>query len=728
MLESQDLINALNRLKEKRASEEDFTRLGEALASGQITLADGSHSVAIGGDATGAQIITGDQYFQLPPDSYELLLKILKSKEFQPLGVPLKERLLGFWQGTFVPLVREHWLLALVALILETALFILYRQYRNLYLILWWAWVLAALSLIIFMWNEYARWKNRSINAAAYLVSLVFFVGLVGWQAWKIANHPTFGKNELGIAFAELGEGFDFRRTAYSRLITDQVYISLCQSLSNTYSGTLDRNLCAEPDQPPQPGDLRVMRIGVVQDPDTARDFGKRINADLVIWGQVLSQATDGGITIRFQILETLDKSINPDFPFTLPATTNSTDIIADMGEVDNRDLEKVKQVISAQTTVMSSFILGMAAYMEQDFPLAIQQLERSVNAIEGQRSLEISPHGLSLMYYYLGRANQFLGNVAAGQDWLLKASEKNPDEPAIPLSLAFGYRSLGAFEERDASLDKTIELIDKRLADHPQDAKAYYDKGIALYLKSKSEGEINPLEVEQEIYQYNQAIDIEPDFYIAYINLARAYATIGEYAQAENTLLYIIPRAEKRGTNTANAYLNLALVRALAGKPVAAKDAFQEAISRAIYKAPVYFQYARFLEERQEDDAALNAYQNLVSEARIQDKGWAEGVFADFLRKIKLFDQAIDKYRQAISANTGDPLLPTYLAETYYEIGDESNALRWFDYAVEKNETKNEPYVFSSYCRVLNELRDYEKAADICQRAADSTLVDENK
>jgi tetratricopeptide (TPR) repeat protein len=107
-----------------------------------------------------------------------------------------------------------------------------------------------------------------------------------------------------------------------------------------------------------------------------------------------------------------------------------------------------------------------------------------------------------------------------------------------------------------------------------------------------------------------------------------------------------------------------------------------------------------------------------MVSEARPQDKGWALEKYAEFLKDIGLLELAINQYQEAAFTNSDDPLLSTYLAEIYFEVGDVTNALLWFDRAIEQNNSTNISYVFTSYCRILYLLGDYEKAIEMCERS----------
>ncbi len=87
MSDSNALKVALERLLDGRATDEDRLSLQTALLAGRIVHAFGERSVGIGGDATGAVIITGDVQvkFDLPEEAYERFIKGLFPT---PMGIP----------------------------------------------------------------------------------------------------------------------------------------------------------------------------------------------------------------------------------------------------------------------------------------------------------------------------------------------------------------------------------------------------------------------------------------------------------------------------------------------------------------------------------------------------------------------------------------------------------------------------------------------------------------
>ena len=89
----------------------------------------------------------------------------------------------------------------------------------------------------------------------------------------------------------------------------------------------------------------------------------------------------------------------------------------------------------------------------------------------------------VALAYYYLGRSYQRLGQLAAGEDWLKRAQACAPHDPAIPLSIAYGYNSMGRPAEMRAQAELAVRLATEMLVERPDHRDARYDRGLAYGL-----------------------------------------------------------------------------------------------------------------------------------------------------------------------------------------------------------------------------------------------------
>ena len=599
---------------------------------------------------------------------------------------------------------NRYFLLGLV--VVQAALAGTYLWYADLYLIPLWHWGVVAVLLSAAAWGWYST-KNLPATIARRGLTLALTVALLlalGWRVGKIALPERFDPAVFGIAIAELGEGPDFKRTARAREISNQIYENLCEEIrKNLASGTPTYDPCGPARAGIGSSQAEVKKIGVIPDTQTAKRHGQRLEADVVIWGQVLT-SFEGGATIRFQVLQTPDRAINPEYPLVLPVSTASTEVFT--GERDlPSDLRELKRLIAKQSTFISSFTLGLIAYLDLDYPQSVNFLTTAVNVMEAHPELEFSPSGRGLLYYYLGKANHALGRIEAGQEWLLRAGSEIPDEPAIPLSLALGHRSLGQLEESETARGVALDLIGTWLQTHPEDNAARYDRGIVYHMNDA---------YDKAILDYQAVIKSDPDFYVAYIGLGQAASAMGKFQEAEAKLLEAIALAEKTGADPAWAHLNLALVYEQDGKPGLANEEYSRALALAPQVDWMYYYYAKFLETHFELEAALLTYEALVDAT--PNKGWGYGELAAFQDRQGSLDRAIDNYEKAAHENPDDVLLHTYLAESYLKAEEIEKSIQEYEEAVGRDEDVY--YVYASYAGALFQLGDFDLAAEMYKRA----------
>jgi tetratricopeptide (TPR) repeat protein len=615
------------------------------------------------------------------------------------------------WQDAIWGFLSKNRGVLAVAIVLEVALAAIYLRFKDLYLIPVWHWGLVATLLLAAVWEWYLwGWlgHTRTRLVLTLLVTLSLG-GLVGSLTRQAAFPEYFAPQVFGIAVAELGEGPGFQRTKKAREISAQVYEHLRQTIDREFvSGTRDPGGTVA--TTPELRRVELRKIGVMPDSQTAQAHGERIRADVVIWGQMLTSKGSGAV-IHFRVLETPDRALNPEFPLVLPVTTMSTEIFASELDLES-DPVKLKEVIAQQSTIISSFALGLAAYFDREFPQAIHHFETTAQVIEASPALEVSSNGKSLLYFYIGKVNHAMGRIETGQKWLRRAQEANPQEPVVPLSLALGHRSLGQRQESDANLDLAFDLVTTWLETHPDDNAATYDRGIIHQIRNQGE---------DAILDYEAVIERDPDYYIAYVNLGQVASALQRFEQAQNALRAAIALAGRTGTNPCWAHLNLALVYEDAEEPELARTEYRQAVALAPDVDWMYYCYARFLESRQEMDAARFNYQTMTEVSR--EKGWAYGKLADFLRRCGSLEEALANYKRALHDRPEDALLHTYLAETYFALGDVDNALQGFEEAIECDEGLY--YVYASYAGVLFQSGDMERAAQMYEKSLELRPID---
>jgi len=608
------------------------------------------------------------------------------------------------WQDATWRFLSTNRRYSLAAACLVITITVIYLKFQALYLIPLWKYALSILLALTASWGWY-RWgwhgRGKSSLFSAFSTNLLLVI-LIGWQAWKIAYPSTFSPPVYGIALAELGEGAGYTRTARAREIGDQVFEHLCRALNTEYSDQGKNDFCTNLAVSSTDQRVELRRIGVISNSRLAQVYGKQIGADIVIWGNLLT-VSGGGATIRFQVIETPDQAVNPDYPLIFPITTQETDIFA--GEFDENDPLKLKNIVANQSTLISLFTLGVVAYLDSDFPDAVRTLENGVNTMKTSSELSVSKEGRGLLYYYLGEANLALGRIEIGLDWLDKAQKANPSEPAVMINMALGNRSLGRIDKMELNLDQALELIEKWLTLHPDDNKAIYERGIVHQMRRQ---------FEDALVDYQQVLSNDDHFLIAYISSSQASAALGHYHESEKTLKSGIALAQETGANASWLHLNLALVYDRWGKIDSARIEY----ARAVELDPqvdwmVYFQ-ARFLGKQGETDAALASYRKLIEVT--SNKGWAYGQIAAYLMEQGLKNEALENYKLAVHEKPDDGTLRAALAKTYYWAGDEEKAVQEFEEAIRRD--PDNYYTYGSYANVLFDHRDYFKAAQMYEKA----------
>jgi tetratricopeptide (TPR) repeat protein len=580
------------------------------------------------------------------------------------------------WQEALWSFLKNNRDFLLCALVLEGILAAFYFHYRDFHLIPWQLWVASALLLLAAArsWYSWRRLGHPSARLLPASVTSAALAGILLWQGWHMAFPKQFHPQTFGIAVAELGAGHNFHRTPAAREISGQIYQHLCQTIGEVLVNDGSGGACEAEVIGSTPPVIGIQHIGVIREAEQAEAYGRRIGADVVIWGQLLTTGSED-TTIYFLLLDTQDRAINPETPLILPVTAQTAEIFADTSELDlDSDPATLKAAIGEQSTAISSFILGVAALFDLDYAGAIQQFETVERALK-HPSLSVSPEGLSLLYFYLGLANQSLSSsrLHQGQDWLTRADRLNPEEPAIPLALALSDGTLGLYEAREQHLDLALERIDTWLLFHPNDVVALYNRGIVAQIREQYVSARD---------DFNAVLGQNPDYYIAYISLGQVLSELGQFEDAVVQLETAIALADGSGTNPSWAYLNLGRVREKAGQPDEAREAYVTAINLDPTVDLLYLDYAEFSENQQEMDVALMAYEQMINVT--QHEGWAHGKLAGFFFRRQLWEQARRHYQQALDDSPDDALLHTYLAEVYVELGEDDDAVREYEIAIE--------------------------------------------
>jgi tetratricopeptide (TPR) repeat protein len=625
------------------------------------------------------------------------------------------------WQDAAWGFFTREWIFVLSCLFLLGAVFVVYLRYKNLFLIPVLPFLVIEILVIFSVWGVNLVLKRRITKTSLLVCSLggLALIGVSGWVAYPIANPPVFPADKFVIAVATLGEGANYALSNTAREISDQVYNGLCTELQQQMQSGAEADPCSGAAGSSSP--ILVYPVGVIASSPAAEWYARRIGADVVVWGQVLTSGHS--TTIRFQIDETLDKAVNPEFQVVMPVTNNFSEVInrelnyppdQDQGEIDP---VRIKEATSGQITYVSSFALGLFEYLRRDFPRAVEyfgmarQVATAMPLYEQCRRQpaggDLNCKSLALLYFYLGRSYNGMGKFDLGQPILLEAHQFNPEEPAILISLAIGYGSLAQNNERDNYLKEAMDTIESWRSSHTRNLDAaLYDRGVVYQILRK---------YPDSVLDFQTVIENNPGYYVAYLNLANSYAEMGDTAQAVQTLNEAIALSADSNGNPAWAHLSLAGIQKKSGQVELARREYLQAIGLAPDSPTMYYEYGKFLNDQKQVAGAQAAFNMMVKTA--WDKGGAYAVLGEFELGNGLYREAVDSFTRAIhDGRDQDPLLHTRLAQAYLRLGQDSQARAEFETAAGLPTASY--YSFAEYAGFLFEQQDYERAVDLYLQA----------
>jgi tetratricopeptide (TPR) repeat protein len=292
------------------------------------------------------------------------------------------------------------------------------------------------------------------------------------------------------------------------------------------------------------------------------------------------------------------------------------------------------------------------------------------------------------------------------GQLILLSAREFNPQEPAILISLAIGYGSLGQIQERDRYLQEGFDVIGLWLSIHTTDSgAALYDRGVIYQIWGQ---------YSDAVIDFEAVIKNNPGYYVAYLNLAQSYSELGDYQNAVDTLNNAVELSATSKANPAWAHLNLAIIHEKFGNFDAAQIEFQNAILASPDSSGMYAAYGLFLEKQKETNGAFAVFNMMVETA--WDKGWAYGTLADFQMRNDLTNDAANNFTKAIHYKPEDELLHTKLAQAYAKSGNIEGAKTEFEKAIDLPSVSY--YSFAEYGGFLYQQGDHDHAVEMYKKA----------
>ncbi len=145
----------------------------------------------------------------------------------------------------------------------------------------------------------------------------------------------------------------------------------------------------------------------------------------------------------------------------------------------------------------------------------------------EFETAIRLNPK-LFEAYYFYARARFAEGKLAEAAELFEQSSRANPEDYQAPLLLASVYIGLGRKEEGNMAYRRGLQVIEKHLELHPDDARAIYFGALSL-------GQLGEKERSQEWAE--RALAIDPDDSSVLYNVACVYANLGQTEKALDCL-----------------------------------------------------------------------------------------------------------------------------------------------------------------------------------------------
>ena len=202
-------------------------------------------------------------------------------------------------------------------------------------------------------------------------------------------------------------------------------------------------------------------------------------------------------------------------------------------------------------------------------------------------------PDGVESTIGYL----RFYETMHRQPDYIRRATA--PELPADAPSEAFIARARALAEQDDYAA--AVRVMERAVADHPQDAWAHYWHGAMAEALGRPE---------EAIAAYRAAIRIQPRLIEAQMNLAGALVRAGRLAEARDRLQTVV---ELDPVHQPRAWFNLGLIRAQTGDVGGARDAFERAATLDPDLVPAHIQLGTLYLRAELFEDAIPHFRNAV-------------------------------------------------------------------------------------------------------------------
>ncbi len=347
----------------------------------------------------------------------------------------------------------------------------------------------------------YERPRGKLIIGLGVLALLVAMAALLTWlyyapsAAW--ATYDPVDPEALGIAVAELGVSADCRRGAAGREASALLYQTLEEQIRSV---GLQRR-------------APLTKVGLVCNQEQAIEDGRRVDADLVIWGWV--PESNEGILGQYTF-------VDPPEGVGAEALAGSLELL--VGGPGQARFYR----LTGRTESLVRFVLGLVYAKQKDFESSLTMFNRAIAIIEDDSDV-VDNASLAVLYTERGKVQAAMDKADEAFVSYRKAESLNPDY--IGLQIAFGayYYSLREWDNARRYFRRAAQQQE------PLPAIAY-GLGLLEFYAGEYAAAVAQF---QEAVERTLALDEEP--ILPWLGLGYAYSALGDCPASDAAFAAIV-------------------------------------------------------------------------------------------------------------------------------------------------------------------------------------------
>jgi tetratricopeptide (TPR) repeat protein len=440
---------------------------------------------------------------------------------------------------------------------------------------------------------------------------------------------------------------------------------------------------------------------------------GKYRNANIIIWGRLLTNQEKARVSIHFSVIQASEQ-------LALEEDQERT-VTAPLSEV--RDFTLQEQ-LSKEMTYLTLLTVGLIRYGLGDYDGAIQRFNDGMNSLP--RNVEIVNPGILHFYkasalYHKGQAKQANCKYEVANAIYEEAiNELNEAISSLPVPEAYAnratvYSTKSTISNSISEFDRSIEDYNRAIKLQKNSTDGYFNRGNAYLRKHDYDNAIKDFDLAigrgndcapcftnrgsayfqraqinksaadltSAIQDCNRAIELQKDSIIAYINRGAAYLNTDKVDQAMKD----IDVALGLDQNSSNAYFYKGLISEKRQEPDVAIANYTKAIDLRCRFTEAYYNRARIYANKEKLEDSIRDFTKVIE---IDDKmleAYYNRAGIHFMRSnFKLAIDDLTKVMELSNPKTPSVILENthkYRGTAYHEMGRYKDAIQDFDEAI---------------------------------------------